>query len=80
MITIEEIREKVTSSKSFVYWNECKGLSFDDFSIVNLDDGSTLKNGNLGANAIWIENGKIKGVFYDFETLMMINKIESLKG
>ena len=70
---LETIKQQVETNKSFQYWSKAIGLSFDDFSILELVEDNTkflvLKNGNeeIGNYFIYLKNGAIDGLLFDMD-------------
>jgi hypothetical protein len=64
---IQNLKIRLEASKSFKYWNKAIGLSFDDFEILELNNGIPLKKGkrDIGVYEIFLKGGVIDSVAYD---------------
>ncbi len=60
-MNIQEIKERVENSRSFKHWRDEYCISFDDFRIVDVQNGRVLKQGNdrIGSFDIFIDGNKI---------------------
>ena len=73
---IEEIKEKLESSKSFKYWSEEVGITFDDFEIIDEVSSKVLKHDDTRIGTYYImilKSGKM-GAFYDLTVESMREK------
>ena len=63
---IEDIQKRLEAGKSFHYWKQEYGLSFDDFSIIDIRSNRKLKKGDtkIGDFCIMIDGDKMS-VCYD---------------
>lgn len=67
MCTLKEIREELEEEKHFKYWNKAIGLTFDDFSIIDIDKGFCVKQGKIeiGRYYIYLQDGTINSFGFD---------------
>ena len=72
---IEDIQKRLEAGKSFQYWKQEYGLSFDDFSIIDVKGSRKLKQGDnsLGYFYIMIEGDKMS-VCYDMDVSIASQK------
>jgi len=70
---ISLVKKALESNKSFQYWKEAIGLSFEDFDILELVENNTkflvLKEGkkDIGNYYIYLKNSALNGVFFDLD-------------
>ncbi len=72
-MNLEKIKTQLETNKSFLYWKDSIGLSFEDFSIYKPVEGlgwKTIKEGkkDIGNYYIVLKNekaDKIKGAYFD---------------
>ena len=63
-----EIKQRLEDSKSFKYLSKEHGISFDDFSIIDVQNGRVLKkgDGSIGEFCIFID-GNLMRACYDMD-------------
>ncbi len=72
-MNLENIKTQLEVNKSFLYWKDSIGLSFEDFSIykpLNDFNWQKIKQGKEDIGHYYIqlkEDDSIKGVFYDMD-------------
>ncbi len=73
--TRTEIKQQLESSDSFKYWNQEIGLKFEDFDILDSNLNIKLHEGNknIGNYKIFLKEGVINSVYYDFDNESVTN-------
>ena len=64
---IEQIKERLESSKDFKYWSEEVGITFDDFKVIDTNTNKVLCSGSdkIGSYCIMILDDDRLQVSYD---------------
>ena len=64
-MNIKEIKARLEANKSFQYWQEEYGIGFDDFRIVDVQNGRELKKGNqrIGNFCIFVDGNRIQAAY-----------------
>ena len=66
---MQRIKKQLEENEGFQFWNNEIGLSFDDFTLVNVETNEILKEGkkDIGKYFIYVDQTGIKSVCYDFD-------------
>lgn len=69
MLTLKEIKKDLESNRNFIYWKKAIGLSFDDFSIIDVIKSKWIKKGksDIGNYCIYLENGIVDSFTFDMD-------------
>lgn len=71
---IEKIKQQIESDESFKYWNAAIGLSFEDFSILELDKDRNVfisyKEGkkDIGNYYVHIKGEILENLYFDMNS------------
>ena len=73
---IEQIKERLESSKDFKYWSEEVGITFDDFKVIDTNTNKVLCSGSseVGSYCIMILDDDRLQVSYDLTVESMREK------
>jgi len=70
-MNINELKQALERNRSFQGWEKDIGLSFEDFSILNLvgDKYQIIKEGkkDIGHYSINLKNGVLESFYFDFD-------------